>query len=259
MTHADLRQLVERAHIADAFYSHAPKCFSLFATDGEWRVFRDILLKRPSEALLNQQAEHLADLLADGVDTELALTLTLVNCTQADEGQGDDDLGAAMASVPEDWFIYGMGETVAPIRHRGDLHAHLGFWAEVQHRRGGLLSKGSSGASLAEAVRDAVAKADVGRAQEVHGSNSSDPTTNNSSGATTSSPEVDIPGDEVLELPAYALGTRVRIINPRSMFKDKVGHVEVTRDGPRPLGIRLAGEDERLELIWCNKAELEVI
>ena len=50
-------------------------------------------------------------------------------------------IDAALTLVPEGWFIYGMGERVTPIIYKGDRHEHIDFWAETQHRQGGLLQK----------------------------------------------------------------------------------------------------------------------
>jgi len=66
-------------------------------------------------------------------------------------------LDAALMLVPEGWFVYGMGEKVSPIIYKGDLHNHLGFWAEIQIRQGGHLSKGE-GATPALALCAAIAR-----------------------------------------------------------------------------------------------------
>lgn len=60
-----------------------------------------------------------------------------------------------ISAVQEPWFIYGMGEDVKPIIFKGDTHAHLGYWCDLQHRNGGLLTKGQ-GQTLQEAIDAAV-------------------------------------------------------------------------------------------------------
>lgn len=77
-------------------------------------------------------------------------------------------LRSALTAIPTGWFVYGMGEKVAPIRFLGDTHAHQGFWAELQHRRGGLLTKGE-GPTLCKAVEAAIKALPLARAAKVHG------------------------------------------------------------------------------------------
>lgn len=74
--------------------SEAPACFRLAATDGEWRVFRRLLLSRPSEATLNWQCEFLQDLLNNGVDKDRALRLTMCTCAPAPDELDPRDLSA---------------------------------------------------------------------------------------------------------------------------------------------------------------------
>lgn len=63
---------------------------------------------------------------------------------------------AALASLPEGWFLCGAREDRTPIRLRGDKHEPIGFWsAEIQHRDGGRLT-GGSGPTLAAAIEAAI-------------------------------------------------------------------------------------------------------
>jgi hypothetical protein len=73
-------------------------------------------------------------------------------------------------NIPDNWFIYGMGERVSPTTYAGDTHIRLepGFWVELQHRRGGLLTKGV-GATMAAALQSAIDVLPLERAAEVYG------------------------------------------------------------------------------------------
>lgn len=80
-------------------------------------------------------------------------------------------LEMTMISIPENWFIYGMGEQVKPIIYKGDTHERckpFGFWAELQHRRGGLLTKGV-GETMTHALQSALDVLPLERAKEVYG------------------------------------------------------------------------------------------
>lgn len=76
----------------------------------------------------------------------------------------------AIISIPENWFLYGMGERVSPIQYKDQQHERLqpGFWAELQHRRGGLLTKGV-GDTMAAALQSAIDVLPLDRAREVWG------------------------------------------------------------------------------------------
>jgi len=59
--------------------------------------------------------------------------------------------------LPDGWFVYGIGELVAPILFAGDEHNHIGFWCELQHRKGGKLTR-AVGNSLSGAFTAALQK-----------------------------------------------------------------------------------------------------
>lgn len=85
LTHADLRRLVQHAHIERAMKRHAPPCFELLPSGDLIDALHEVLLERPSEALLDEQAHHLADLLSHDVGLTDALTSVLVDVQVVDE------------------------------------------------------------------------------------------------------------------------------------------------------------------------------
>lgn len=76
----------------------------------------------------------------------------------------------ALINIPENWFIYGMGASVSGIIYTGDRHEPLkpGYWCELQHRKGGLLTRGG-GETLGHAIQSAVDVLPLERAKEVYG------------------------------------------------------------------------------------------
>lgn len=60
--------------------------------------------------------------------------------------------------LPSGWFIYGVGECVKPQIYAGDRHDNTGegFWAELQRRDGGRLTK-AKGSTIKAALENAVA------------------------------------------------------------------------------------------------------
>lgn len=69
-------------------------------------------------------------------------------------------------TLPDGWFVYGMGECVKPQIYRGDRHDNNGdgYWCELQHRTGGRLTRigraESPQAALEAAIQKATERAD---------------------------------------------------------------------------------------------------
>ncbi len=73
-----------------------------------------------------------------------------------------DSLERILGSLPLGWFVYAMGEKVKPQIYRGDEHDHIAFYCELQHRRGGRLTK-AEGSTIHEAITAAIASVEEGK------------------------------------------------------------------------------------------------
>lgn len=89
----------------------------------------------------------------------MAYTVSLVAGTDVaahmpDAGVGGNptsSLEDALRFIPANWFIFAMGEVVTPIHYKDDTHENRGFYAKLQHRKGGRMQEGRA-ASLEKAV-----------------------------------------------------------------------------------------------------------
>lgn len=69
---------------------------------------------------------------------------------------GPLSLDHAIRQIPPGWFLYGLGECVTPIIYAKDRHDPKGsFWAELQHRDGGRLTR-AEGPTMEAAVSNAI-------------------------------------------------------------------------------------------------------
>lgn len=115
-----------------------------------------------------------AALIAKGAPIHLAVyghVHPVISMYVGDPAHGEPvalSLDALISAIPPNWFLYGLGEAVRPIKYAADAHWNTGYWTEVQHRRGGMLTKGV-GTTQKLALMDAIKNIDLARAKEVYG------------------------------------------------------------------------------------------